>query len=954
MHMRTPTSRPALAPSLAPLLGMTLAFAAAWVAAPGPAAAQDVSAQTLFQDLEWRTIGPANMVGRITDIEAVASDPSTVFIATASGGIFKSVNGGTTWDRIFTDYGTSWMGDVAVFQPDPEIVWVGTGESCTRNSIGWGDGIYKSTDGGETFTNVGLEDTNHISEVTVHPTDPDIVYVAAQGHLWGYTGERGVFKTTDGGRSWRKLTNGLPDDGRTGASDITLDPSNPDVLYAGFWERIRYPYRFLSGGPNGGLYRSTDAGESWTKLENGLPEGDIGKVEVDVFRLDPNIVYANIEHGFQPDPEDPAYDDMSQLGTGIYRSDDGGESWTFVNRSNPRPFYYNHIWVDPNDADRVFQLAENARVSEDGGRTFDRQFPGIEGDFHALWIDPSDSEHLYVGNDKGASVSFDGGRSFILLDNIDAAQFYAISVDMRDPYWVFGGLQDNGSWGGPSNSRDYNGVLNDHWFKMHSGDGMHTANDPLDWRVVYTSSENANLRRVDALFRQVSTSIRPSPGTIVNLDEVMPGLEGGRLPSPEFRFNWKAPFILSPHDHRTLYLGGNYLFKSTDQGETWRIISPDLSTADTAFVNPWSGGLTRDVTGAETHASAFTISESPLVPGVVWVGTDDGNVQLTRDDGRSWTNVRPNVPGVPEHRWVSRVEASHFDAGTAYLTFDGHRSDDFHPYLFRTTDYGQTWTSLAAGLPDGGPVRVIREDAKNPNLLFLGTEFAFYASVDRGESWHRLMNGLPTVPVHDIVVHPRDNDLVIGTHGRGIWILDDITPLQQLTPEVVASDLHLFQNRVATRWHGISRGATRGHFLFQGQNPLTIRQSAPSNSPRDLSNSAAIHFWLGQEPSGPVRIEVTSMDGEEAFSEEIEAHRGINRYYWNLQFPSADQPVAGQPGGGRGGFGGQVGFGRQGGFGGQQAEAGTYRVRLTAFGRSVEGSVSLREDPDLPIADARR
>jgi photosystem II stability/assembly factor-like uncharacterized protein len=911
----------------------------------------------LFRPFEWRTIGPANMVGRITDIEAVESRPATVYVATASGGIFKSVNGGTTWERIFEKYGTSNMGDIAVFPGNPDIVWVGTGESCTRNSIGWGDGVYKSTDGGRSFTNMGLADTHHISEVVPHPTNPDIVYVAAQGHLWGDTGERGIFRSTDGGRSWTKLTSGLPDDGRTGASDLAMDPTNPNVLYAGFWERLRMPYRFLSGGANGGLFKSIDGGQTWTRLRTGLPSGETGKIEVDVYRRDPRIVMANIEHGFQPAERDPDYADLTKLGTGIYRSEDGGATWTFVNRSNPRPFYYSHIWIDPNDADRVFQLAENARVSEDGGRTFSRQFPGIEGDFHALWVDPNDSDHLYVGNDKGASVSFDGGRNFVLFDNIDAAQFYAISADMRDPYWVYGGLQDNGSWGGPSNSRDFNGVLNDHWFKMHSGDGMHTANDPLDWRTVYTSSEGGNVRRIDALFRQVSTAIRPSLRNVLNLADAVPGLEPGtgNLPRDRFRFNWKSPFILSPHDRATVYLGGNYLFKSTDRGDTWRIISPDLSTRDTAFANPWSGGMTRDASGAETHASAISISESPLAPGVIWVGTDDGNVQLTRDGGRTWTNVRANVPGVPPHRWVSRVEASRFAPATAYISIDGHRSDDFQPYLFRTTDWGRTWVSLAAGLPQNHPVYVIKEDLKNPDLLFVGTEFSLFASIDGGKSWQRLMSGLPTVPVHDLIIHPRDSDLIAGTHGRGIWILDDITPLQQLTPAVLASDVFMFENRVATKWHGVTRGATRGQFLFMGRNPLSIQQGNPSNNAPDLANTASITFYLKDEPAGPVTLEIVSPDGQQKFTAPVQAQRGINRYRWNLRFtPPGEQAVAGAPGGrggaapGAAGAGGRGGGGRGGAGGGvPEAGTGTYRVRLSAAGRTWAGTVAVRDDPEL-------
>lgn len=914
--------------------------------------------ESLLRPFEWRTIGPANMVGRITDIEAVEARPATVFVATASGGIFKSANGGATWVRLFENYGTANIGDIAVFQPNPDIIWVGTGESCTRNSVGWGDGVYRSTDGGRTFVNMGLRDTHHISEVLIHPTDPNIVYVAAQGHLWGHTGERGVFKTTNAGQTWTRLSGGLPNDNRTGASDLAMDPSNPDVLYAAFWQRLRMPYRFLSGGPNGGIFKSTDGGATWTKLTRGLPPGETGKIEIDVYRRDPRILIANIEHGFQPPQNSADYADMSKLGTGIYRSEDGGATWTYVNRANSRPFYYSHVYVDPSEPNRVFQLTEAARVSEDGGRTFTRSFPGIEGDFHALWINPTNSDHLYVGNDKGASVSFDGGRNFFLFDNIDAAQFYAISVDTRDPYWVFGGLQDNGVWGGPSNSRDVNGVLNDHWFKFHSGDGMHTASDPLDWRTVYTSTQNGNLRRADAIFRQIITTVRPTAANVLNLEQAVPGatVDGTQLPRTHFRFNWKTPFVISPHDVRTIYYAGNYVFRSTDRGDTWRIISPDLSTRDTAFANPESGGLTRDASGAETHATVVTLAESPLVAGLIWAGTDDGNVQLTRDGGRSWTNLRGNIQGVPPNRWVSRVEASHFDPGVAYVSFDGHRSDDFRPYIFRTADHGRTWTNIAGNIPQREPVYVVKEDPRNPNLLFAGTEFSLYASVDGGRSWQRFMNGLPTVAVHDLVIHPRDGDLIAGTHGRGIWIADDITPLQQLTPALLAQDVHVFENRVTTKWRGVSRGAARGHFLFAGRNPLSIEQRPPSNSPPELNNSAAIHFYLKNAPAQTVKLEIISLDGSNRFTANIPAERGINRYFWDLRFtPAATQPVA--DGGGRGGRAGGAanpgtaggrGRGAGPGLGGlPQAAAGTYRVRVTAGGRTSEGTVSLREDPAL-------
>jgi photosystem II stability/assembly factor-like uncharacterized protein len=917
-------------------LGAVLLLTAGSLAAQAPAA-------SLVQDLRWRNIGPANMAGRVTDIEAVEANPAVVYVASASGGVWKSVNSGTTWTPIFTDQGTGNMGDLAIFQPNPDILWLGTGESCVRNSVGWGDGVYKSTDGGKSWVNVGLRQTHHVSEVLTHPTDPDVVYVAAQGHLWGHTGERGIFKTTDGGRTWRRLGGGLPDDGRTGASDLVMDPTNPQVLYAGFWERLREPHTFTSGGPNGGIFKTTDGGETWTRLSAGLPGGPTGKIGLAVHRRNPRILMAIVEHGYQPEHRvhgrpNPAYDDLTRLGSGIYRSEDGGASWTYVNRYNNRPFYYSHIFLDPNDPDRVYVLAGSASISEDGGRTFARQMEGISGDFHALWIDPADSDRFYVGNDKGSYVTFDGGREYIMFDNMDIGEFYAITVDNRDPYWVYGGLQDNGNWGGPSNSRDYNGILTDHWFKFHAGDGFHTTVDPNDWRTVYTESQGGRIQRFDAVFRQTGTSITPTPATVLNYAQVTGDTSRpAQLPRPRFRFNWSSPLILSPHDSRTVYFGGNHLFRSSDRGDSWTIISPDLSTNDPAVTDPESGGLTRDVTGAETHATLISVAESPLVPGLLWAGTDDGNVQLTRDGGATWTNVRPNLRGVPDRTWVSRVVASRYDAASAYVTFDGHRRDDFRPHVYRTTDFGRTWTSLSANLPADGPVYVLVEDPRNPRLLYVGTEFAVFATVDGGERWLRLMTGLPTVAVHDLVIHPRDGDLVAGTHGRSVWILDDTGPLQQLTPEVLAAPSHLFRSRTATKWRAISRGATRGHKLFMGRNPLTIAQREPQNSPSELQNSATIDFYL--RSPGTVTLEISDLRGARSVRTELDGRAGINRHFWDLRF--AREAPARAAGGGEEAGGGPPGRA-------PVAEAGTYVVRLTAGGRTHTGTLTVREDPDAP------
>jgi len=937
--------------------------------APGSARAQEAATveEALFADLQWRNIGPANMAGRVTDIEAVEGDFATVYVAAASGGVWKSTNAGTTWTPIFEDYGTGNIGDIAIFQPDPNIVWVGTGESCVRNSVGWGDGVYKSTDGGETFINVGLSDTHHISEVLAHPTDPDVAYVAAQGHLWGHTGERGLFKTTDGGQTWDKLTDGLPDDNRTGASDLIMDPRDADVLYVAFWQRLRQPHRFDSGGPNGGIFKSTNGGRSWEQLTDGLPEGETGKIGLAISRANPDTVMAIVEHGFQPSQRvegepNPDYDDMSKLGTGIYRSESGGDSWEYLSRYNNRPFYYSHIWMDPVDDEIVYVLSGSAQISIDGGRTFDRSMGGISGDFHALWLSPSNPEIFYVGNDKGSYITYDNGYSFVMFDNMDIGQFYAVTADMRDPYYVYGGLQDNGNWGGPSNSRDWNGILNDHWFKFHSGDGFHTTVDPNDWRTVYTESQGGSIRRLDAVFRQVGKSITPGRQNVLNIDEYLVEPEGepeaggggrggfggggNRLPREQFRFNWSSPLILSPHQTTTIYFGGNHVFKSTDRGDTWMIVSPDLSYADPETTDPESGGLTRDVTSAETHATVLTISESPVTPGLVWAGTDDGRVHVTRDDGRNWTDVRSNFPGVPRGLWVSRVVASRYAEGRAYVSFDGHRSDNFESWVFRTDDYGATWTDVSGNLPDE-PVYVVTEDPKNSQLLFVGTEFGAYATVNGGERWGRLDNGLPTVAVHDLIVHPRDGDLIAATHGRSVWILDDITPLQQVNSEVLAADAHMFTNRVATQWRGVSRGATRGHKLFMGRNPLTIQQRPPGNSPSELASTAAINFYLREAPGEDVTIEISGIGGDQRFQTTIEATAGINRYYWPMRF----SPAAAQ-GGGAGAQGGRGGAGARGGRGGfrgpqgPQAGPGTYLVKLTVGGETYTATLSIRPDPE--------
>jgi len=901
-------------------------------------------------DRLWREIGPVNMSGRVSDIEALDRDFTHVLVASASGGVFKSINAGTTWTPIFADYGAASIGDVAIFQPDPDILWVGTGEECIRNTVSWGDGIYKSTDGGGTFTNVGLRASYTIAAIVTHPTDPNVVWVAAGGMPWARGGDRGVFKTTDAGATWTKLTNGLPDNDLTGASDLVIDPRNPDVLYAGLWDRLREPNALHSGGPDSGVYKTTDGGTSWTRLTNGLPPGDIGKVGVAVARSDPDVVMAFVEHGFQPDQDDPAYADMTQLGTGLYRSEDGGRSWTYVNRYNARPFYYSHIWINPGDDQTVYVVASAFSISHDGGRTLERQSDTrIHGDHHALWVDPTKPERFYMGTDGGAALTQDHGATYEFFDNLVLAQFYTLTADMRDPYWVWGGLQDNGTWGGPSTVRDPNGILSDDWVKIGGGDGFHAQADPSDWQTVYFESQpnadGGNQRRADVRLGE-TVDIGPRRENIVNwdeyvTDEIVQAQTAKNWPTP-FRFNWSTPMVLSPHNPHTLYIGGNHLFRSVDQGDTWRIISPDLTKNDPVRTVRRSGGLTAEEDasgGAENYGTIITIAESPVAPGVIWVGTDDGNVQVTRNGGAAWTDVTASLR-VPPGLWVSRVEAGHTDAGTAYVTVDGHRSANFQPWVLKTTDYGASWTLISSNLPADGPALVVREDPVNPDLLFVGTEFAIFYSVDNGDSWTKLNNNMPTVAVHEILIHPRDHDLIVATHGRGVWILDDITPLQQFTAEVRALAAYLFEPRVFTRWERIQQADPRkGYQFFAGEN---------------IDSSAVpIFFYLASPDS--VTLEISSLDGL-THTAVIDGRQGIQQYRWNLRFDAPAGAGEGRAGGvaGRGaGRGGAVagrgggGRGGRGGAGpaGPPATAGRYLIRMTTGGVTHTRTLIVRDDP---------
>lgn len=855
------------------LLVLTGMWLLLWM--PGTSLSGQATANELLDAFRWRNIGPANQGGRIVDMEAVEKDFSQVFLATASGGVWKSVNAGTTWEPIFDRYATASIGDVALFQPNPNIVWVGTGEANNRNSVSWGNGVYKSTDGGKHFEHMGLPQTQQIARVLTHPSNPAIVYAAAIGPLWASGGERGLFKTVDGGAHWTLLKSGLPDDGRTGCTDIVMDPLNPNILYAAFYERIRKPYVFYSGGPAGGIFKSMDAGKTWTRLQEGLPTGPTGRIGLAIYRQNPKIVMAFIEASKSESLDVP--------GSGVYRSEDGGKTWKYLNTYNNRPFYYSQIRINPSNSNKVYLLTTSFMVSEDGGHTFvnGSEDEEVHGDFHAMWLDPYNEKRYYLGADKGASLTHDHGAHFTLFDNLPIGQFYFIGADMRDPYTIYGGLQDNGFFSTASFTRDARGILNDDNYKVHWGDGQSAVADPTDWRVVYTSMENGSLFRHNPQTREL-VRISPQPMTISNYEEAIP--KEARVRGDEFRYNWSAPLVMSPTDPRTLFFGGNYLFKSTNQGRTWEIISPDLSTRfPSKMMKGKSGGVTPDNTGAETHGTITAISPSAMLDQTIWVGTDDGNVQITQDGGLHWQNVRARIPGVPDSIWVSQVAASHFHPAVAYVSFDGHRSNIFSPFLFRTSDYGNSWTNLSKSLPEGEVIRTFREDTRNPDLLFIGTETGVWYSINAGEEWTRCMPNLPTVSVYDLLIHPRDGDLIAATHGRSLWIMDDITPLQQMNAEIKKSDAWLFVQRPATLWNNLSRGGQRGHFWYAGENPPSVTNTG--SLPRaEFANNALIHYYVGTPSSEPLTLEISDLNGRATKTVTLSNTPGIHRFVWDLRF----------------------------------------------------------------------
>ena len=994
-------------------LGLCLVGGRGMMAQGGQAEVPDLprpineSDDPFLQRFVWRSIGPAVMGGRLDDIAAVESDPSTMYIGFATGGVWKTTNNGTTWTPIFDRHEVSSIGDIEIAPSDPNVVYVGTGEPNNRQSSSFGAGVFKSTDAGKTFTYVGLKETQSIARMVIHPKDPNTVYVAAVGHLFGPNPERGLYKTTDGGKTW---TNTKFIDNDTGFIDVVMHPTDPNTLFAASYQRRRQPWGFNGGGAGSAIWRTSDGGKSWSRLMgSGLPTNPIiGRIGLNIARSNPRIIYAQIEVGASGGTGAGVNDDgtLQQPGqgrgggggegteaaagggrggggggggrgggggadqppappsadrSGVWRSDDGGKTWQLRSNNNNRPMYYSNIRVDPTNPEIVYTTGASAYKSKDGGKTFDVMGGQSHGDHHQIWINPRNGNHVLSGNDGGLDVSYDQGETWEEISLMALGQFYAISADMRKPYYVCGGLQDNGSWCGPSAVRSQGGMMNHHWYRVGGGDGFYTANDPRDWAIGYQESQDGATGRYN-LRTGETRGIRPAPPLTEQQRQQLQqaqqqgrgggggggGRGGGRGGNPDgnvvpppapgtaFRFYWSTPYMLSHHNPDVVYLGAERLFKSTNRGDTWSA-SADLTNNVGRNDRPIMGvdgkaPMASKHDGAASYSNIVTIGESHVTPNVVWVGTNDGNVQVSRDGGATFKNVVGNVQGVPKETHVSRVEPGHFEPGTCYVTFDGHRTDDHKPYVFVTRDYGATWTSISGNLPAGN-VNVIREDPRNPNLLYLGTEYAFYLSLNGGKEWKRFMTGLPYVRIDDILVHPRDNDLIVGTHGRSIWIIDDITPLQQLSETVMAADAHLFPPRAATRWTNDIQDANGlgAAKHFRGQNP---------------QGGTAISYYLKSVPSGDVKITISNTSGQVVREMEGTKLAGLNRVQWNLapnppQGQGQGQGRGGQGGGGRGrgGRGGGIPF-----VGGGGVEPGTYIVKVSVGGKDLMSTVLVEED----------
>jgi photosystem II stability/assembly factor-like uncharacterized protein len=855
-----------------------------------PSFAQVKITSALFGALTARQIGPAPMSGRITAIDGVNKDPRIMYIGAAGGGVWKTINGGAVFKSVFDKYAQS-IGAITIDQKNPDVVWVGTGESNMRNSVTIGNGLYKTDDAGDNWKKVGLDNTQHIAKIIIDPSNSNVVYVAAPGPLWGNSEDRGLYKTTDGGTTWEKI---LYIDEKTGCADIVMDPQNPKILYAAMWQFRRKPWAFSSGGEGSGLYKSVDGGQSWDRIDQSFSEdGILGRICLAISPSDPNKIYAIAE----------------SRNTGLYESNDGGATWKRNSATGnvvARPFYFSVLAVDPTDAKRIYRPAFNLSISDDGGQSFrDASFEGgwVHADHHAIWINPNNPQNIYLGTDGGLYVSFDRGNNFIFFNNLPVSQFYHVSYDLKKPFYnVFGGLQDNGSWMGPSNSPG--GIKNSDWKSLGFGDGFHVIPDWSDENIIFWEWQGGNLTRFDKRTNE-SKDIKPQP------------LKGEN----KLRFNWNTPVHQSISNPGTIYVGSQFLHRSRNKGDTWDRISPDLSTNDPEKQKQdESGGLSVDNSSAENHCTIFAICESPADANIIWVGTDDGNIQVTDNSGASWNNVVKNIQGVPKNAWVSSIDASPFDRNTAFVTFDNHAMGDMNTYIYRTNDLGKTWQAIAT-TDIQGYAHKVKQDLINPNLLFAGTTWGLFLSIDGGVTWAQYNANIPNAEVRDIAIHPETNDLIIATHGRGIMIIDDLTPMRNLTQELLNTDAAL----IPTRQNYVSGGFLGGTFPDQAGTYV---------GPNATEDAVIMYYLKDRVVTGDVRIDIYDSSGKLMKSVPGTKRKGINRVTWDMRHKPPKVAKGVRP--------------DNSGFFAPFVSEGTYTVKLITGDKVIESVLDLKVHPGMP------
>ena len=870
------------------------------------AAATPVFAQTLddnsLKGMSWRLVGPFRG-GRALSVEGISGDPGTYYFGSAAGGVWKTMDGGLSWTPIFDKESIASIGSIAVAPSDPNVVYVGTGEACIRGDISYGNGVYKSVDAGKTWTHIGLEDTRHIGRVIVDPHNADVVFVAALGHAYGSNEERGVFRSTDGGKTWQKV---LYKDDKTGAIDLTFDPTNSHILYASLWQGGRTPWMLTSGGPGSGIYKSTDGGSTWKHLEgNGLPKGVLGRIGIAV-GAEPNRVYALIE---------------AEEG-GVYRSDDFGENWQKItddHRFRQRAWYFTHIFADPMAVDTVYILNTGIYRSTDGGKSWNSLF-APHGDRHDLWIDPENPKRMAETDDGGATITTDGGKSWTTQDNQPTAQFYHIATDERFLYYLYGAQQDNSTVAIASRSDD--GAIGDKdWYEVAGGESGFVIPDPRNPNIVYAGSYDGLITRFDK-----------STGQAQDVASWPLNPMGHGAADLKYRFQWTAPIAISPFDPNVIYHGAQVLFKTSDGGMNWTIISPDLTRNDKSKQQSAGGPITQDNTSVEYYDTIFAVAESPVEQGLIWAGSDDGLVHITRDGGKNWSDVTPK--DMPEWGTVSLIDPSHHEAGTAYMAVDRHRMDDFHPYIYKTSDYGKSWTKVTNGIPEDGYVHAVREDPERKGLLFAGTETGIYVSFDDGGRWQSLQKNLPHAPVYDLLVHR--GDLIAATHGRAFWILDDISPLRQMRENTGSEDVHLYNPEVTYRFRGGGGFRLPGRFAL-GANP---------------PDGAVIDYSLKAAPKDAITLEILDAEGKTIRKytskkkeeqeqpgefpdfgrggEEAPAQAGLNRFVWDLRYEPPSKVPGAVSWGGR-----PIG---------PLAVPGKYEVKLTVAGKSYTAPIEVKED----------